>query len=181
VIEGSPAKAALGPVLVVAVFFWKDRDETLEIQGFSANRPADRYTTGTGSASLRRQRGEDVNGKRAAAAAAGVLGALILVVALVASLGVGYLAGHSSARTGASTVSHSSTRGGTAHSAPVKATLDAMVIYGDSTSVPAIYGDGNGVSSGTTGSTSNTSTNGNTITVTPTAGTALAAPGIYGD
>jgi len=103
------------------------------------------------------------------------------VVALVVSLGVGYLAGQSSARSGASTVSHSGTQSAVAHSAPVKATLDAAVIYGDSTSVPAIYGDGNGVSSGTTSSTSNTSTSGDTITVTPTTGTAIASPGIYGD
>jgi hypothetical protein len=103
------------------------------------------------------------------------------VVALVVSLGVGYLAGHSSARTGASTVSHSAAHGGTAQSAPVKATLDASTIYGDSTSVPAIYGDGNGVSSGTTSSTGNTSTTGDTITVTPAGGTAAVSPAIYGD
>jgi hypothetical protein len=112
-----------------------------------------------------------VNVKRAVAAAAGVLGALILVVAL----GVGYLAGHSSARTGASTVSHSATHS----AAPVKATLDVF-IYGDSTSVPGIYGDGNGVSSGTTSSTGNTTTTGNTITVTPPGGTKITSA-IYGD
>ena len=44
----------------------------------------------------------------------------------------------------AATVSHSAAQ----NAAPVKATLDAM-IYGDSTSVPGIYGElGNGVSSG---------------------------------
>ncbi|MGA2825232.1 MAG: hypothetical protein ABSF03_03855 [Streptosporangiaceae bacterium] len=121
-----------------------------------------------------------MNVKRAVAAAAGVLGTLILVVALVVSLGVGYLAGHSSAGTGASTVSHSAAHGGTAQSAPVEASL-ASIIYGDSTSVPAIYGDGNGVSSGTSSSTSNTSTTGNTITVTPAAGTGAIWPAIYGD
>jgi hypothetical protein len=112
-----------------------------------------------------------VNVKRAVAAAASVLGTLILVVAL----GAGYFAGHSSARPGATTVSHSAAR----NAAPVKATLDAM-IYGDSTSVPGIYGDGNGVSSGS-GSSTTTTTSGNTITVTPTSGTPVTSAAIYGD
>lgn len=123
-----------------------------------------------------------MNVKRAVAAAASVLGTLILVVAL----GAGYFAGHSSARSAATTVSHSAAR----NAAPVKATLDAM-IYGDSTSVPGIYGDGNGVSSGIygdgngvssgSGSSTTTTTSGDTITVTPTGSTPVTSAAIYGD
>ena len=101
--------------------------------------------------------------KRAVAAAVGVLGTLILV----AALGPGYLAGHSSsARAGASAPTTA---------APARATLDAIVtadsagtpaIFGDDNSVSAIFGDGAGVS-GTTTSPSTTTT-GNTITVTRT-------------
>jgi len=108
-----------------------------------------------------------VNVKRAVAAAVGVLGTLILVVAL----GAGYLAGHSSsARAGASTPTTA---------APVTATLDAIV-SADSVSTPAIFGDGNsvlaifrgtGVSATTT--SPSTTTTGNTITVTPTGGTGV--------
>ena len=117
-----------------------------------------------------------MNVKRAVAAAVGVLGALILVVAL----GVGYLAGHSSsARAGASAPTTA---------APARATLDAIVtadrvgtpaIFGDDNIVSAIFGDGTGVS-GTTTSPS-TTTIGNTITVTPTAGTGVVTAAIFGD
>ena len=117
-----------------------------------------------------------MNVKRAAAAAVGVLGTLILVVAL----GAGCLAGHgSSARAGAST---------TTSAAPVKATLDAIIsadrirtpaIFGDDNGVLAIFGDGTGVS-GTTTSFSTTTT-GNTITVTPTDGIGVVTAAIFGD
>jgi hypothetical protein len=117
-----------------------------------------------------------VNVKRAVAAAVGVLGTLILVVAL----GAGYLAGHSSsARAGASKPTSA---------APVKATLDAILsadsvstpaIFGDANSVSAIFGDGTGVS-GTTTSPSTTTT-GNTITLTPTDGTGVVTAAIFGD
>ena len=90
-----------------------------------------------------------MNVKRAVAAAAGVIGTLILV----AAVGAGYLTGHhSSTRPGAATVAHAAaaTQSGTASTAaPVKATLDAF-IYGDSLSVTAIFGDGVSVSAWTT-------------------------------
>jgi hypothetical protein len=117
-----------------------------------------------------------VNVKRAVAAAVGVLGTLILVVAL----SVGYLAGHSSsARAGASTPTTA---------APVKAVLDAIVsadsfstpaIFGDDNSVSAIFGDGTGVSVTTT--SPSTTTTGNTVTVTPTDGTGVVRAAIFGD
>lgn len=104
--------------------------------------------------------------KTAVAAAVGVLGTLILVVAL----GAGYLAGHSgSALAGASTPTTA---------APVRATLDAIA-SADSVRRPAIFGDGTGVS-GTTISPSTTTT-GNTITVTPTGGTGVVTAAIFGD
>ena len=72
-----------------------------------------------------------MNVKRAVAAAAGVIGTLILV----AAVGAGYLTGHhSSTRPGVATVAHATaaSQSGTASTAaPVKATLDAF-IYGDS-------------------------------------------------
>jgi hypothetical protein len=98
-----------------------------------ASKPVDRYTTGTRSASLKGQRGEDVNVKRAVATVAGTIGVLLLA----AVVGLGHIAGHSV-------------------STPAKATL-AATIYGDSVNVPAsvsstsvsIYGDiyGDGASS----------------------------------
>ena len=118
-----------------------------------------------------------MNVKRAVAAAVGVLGTLILVVAL----GAGYLAGHSSsARAGASTPTTA---------APVKATLDAIVsagsastqaIFGEDNKVPAIFGEGTGLS-GTTTTSPSTTTTGNTITVTPTEGTRVVTAAIFGD
>ena len=100
-----------------------------------------------------------MNVKRAVAAAAGVIGALILV----AAVGAGYLTGHhSSTRPGAATVAHAAaaTQSGTASTAaPVKATLDAF-IYGDSLSVSAIYGDGVSVPVGTITSGDGTATSG---------------------
>jgi hypothetical protein len=117
-----------------------------------------------------------VNVKRAVATAIGVLGTLILVVAL----GAGYLAGHgSSAQAEASTPTTA---------APVRATLDAIVsadsvstpaIFGDDNSVSAIFGDGSGVSG--TATSPRTTTAGNTITVTPTGGTGVVRPAIFGD
>jgi len=126
-----------------------------------------------------------VNVKRAAATTAGVIGTLILVVAV----GVGYLAGHStsSARTGVATVAHAvaGTHGAAAETAaPVKATLDDQ-IYGDSLNVP-IYGIGIGigVSGGTTTGSGDSGTgNGVTGGVTDSGGTATATvtAAIYGD
>ena len=127
-----------------------------------------------------------MNVKRAVAAAVGVLGTLILVVAL----GAGYLAGHtSSARAGASTPTTA---------APVKATLDAIVsadsfstpaIFGDDNRASAIFGDGTGVSVTTTSpsttATGNTITvapaDGTGVTVTPTDGTGVVTAAIFGD
>lgn len=124
-----------------------------------------------------------MNVKNAAATAAAVIGTLILVVAV----GVGYLAGHgtSSARTGVATIAHvvASTHGvaaGTA--APVKATLDDQ-IYGGSLNA-SIYGDGVGVSGGTTtGSGGSGTEDGVTVGVTDSAGTATrtVTAAIYGD
>jgi hypothetical protein len=127
-----------------------------------------------------------VNVKRAVATAVGVLGTLILVVAL----GAGYLAGHSSsARAGASTPTTA---------APVKATLDAIV-SADGVRTPTIFGDGNIVSAIFSGGTGvpgtitfpSTTTTGNTITgapaggtgatVTPTDGTGGVTAAIFGD
>jgi hypothetical protein len=144
---------------------------------------ADRYTTGTGSASLRRQRGEDVNVKKAAATAAAVIGTLILAVAV----GVGYLAGHStsSARTGVATIAHAvaSTHGATAGTAaPVKAALDDQ-IYGGRLNV-SIYADGVGVSGGTTTGSGDSGTGGGvTVGVTDSGGTTTGTvtAAIYGD
>jgi hypothetical protein len=125
-----------------------------------------------------------VNVKKAAATAAGVIGTLILVVAV----GVGYLAGHStgSARTGVATIAHAvaSTHGAAAGTAaPVKATLDDQ-IYGDSFIV-SIYGDGVGVSGGTTtiGSGDSGTEDGVTVGVTDSGGTATGTvtAAIYGD
>ena len=127
-----------------------------------------------------------MNVKRAVATAIGVLGTLILVVAL----GAGYLAGHSSsARAGASAPTTA---------ARVKTTLDAIVsadgvrtpaIFGGGNRVPAIFGGGTGVP-GTIASPSTTTT-GNTIpvtpaggagaTVTPTDGTGGVTAAIFGD
>jgi hypothetical protein len=126
-----------------------------------------------------------VNVKKAVAAAVGVLGTLILVVAL----GAGYLAGHGSARARASTPTTA---------APVGATLDAKVsahrvrtpaIFGDDNGVSAIFGDGTGVSGTTTSpstaSTGNTiavtPTDGTGVTVTPTDGTGVVTAAIFGD
>ena len=110
-----------------------------------------------------------MNVKRAVAAAAGVIGTLILV----AAVGVGYLTGHhSSTRPGVTTVAHATavTQSGTASTAaPVKATLDTFIygdslstsaIYGDSLSTSAIFGDGLGVSVGTATSGDGTSATG---------------------
>ena len=124
-----------------------------------------------------------MNVKRAAATAAGVVGTLILVVAV----GVGYLAGHStgSARTGVATIAHAvaSTHGAAAgNAAPVKATLDDQ-IYGDSLNV-SIYGDGVGVSGGTTtGSGGNGTEDGGAVGVTDSGGraTGTVTAAIYGD
>ena len=124
-----------------------------------------------------------MNVKKAAATAAGVIGTLILVVAV----GVGYLAGHStsSARTGMATIAQTvaSTHGaavGTA--APVKATLDDQ-IYGDSLIVLS-HGDGVGVSGGTTtGSGGSGAGDGVTVGVTDSGGSATGTvtAAIYGD
>ena len=124
-----------------------------------------------------------MNVKRAAATAAGVVGTLILVVAV----GVGYLAGHStsSARTGVPTIAPAvaSTHGAAAgNAAPVKATLDDQ-IYGDSLNV-SIYGDGVGVSGGTTtGSAGSGTEDGVTVGVTESGGraTGTVTAAIYGD
>jgi hypothetical protein len=107
-----------------------------------------------------------VNVEKAVAAGVGVLGTLILV----AALGAGYLAGHSSsARAGATTPTTA---------APVKATLGA-IISADSVSRSAIFGDGSGVS--WTITSPSTTTTGNTITVTPTGGTGVVTAAIFGD
>ena len=101
-----------------------------------------------------------MNVKRAVAAAAGVIGTLILV----AAVGAGYLTGHhSSTRPGVATVAHATaaSQSGTASTAaPVKATLDAF-IYGDSHGATAIFGDGvRGVLVGTATSGDGTSATG---------------------
>ncbi len=102
-----------------------------------------------------------MNVKRAVAAAAGVIGTLILV----AAVGAGYLTGHhSSTRPGVATVAHATaaSQSGTASTAaPVKATLDAF-IYGDSLSVPAYLRRRRrpGVPVGTTTSGDGTATSG---------------------
>ncbi len=100
-----------------------------------------------------------MNVKRAVAAAAGVIGTLILV----AAVGAGYLTGHhGSTRPGAGTVAHATaaTQSGTASTAaPVKATLDAF-IYGDSLSVTGIFGDRVSVPAGTTTPGDGTATSG---------------------
>ena len=118
-----------------------------------------------------------MNVKRAVAAAVGVLGTLILVVAL----GAGYLAGHSSsARAGASTPTNAAPGDGDTGRDSRRGQRQARTaIYGDSTRVSAIYGDGIGVA-GTTTSPSTTTT-GNTITVTPTDGTGVVTAAIFGD
>ena len=130
-----------------------------------------------------------MNVKRAVAAAAGVIGTLILV----AAVGAGYLTGHhSSTRPGATTVAHATAvtqRGTASAAAPVKATLDAF-IYGDSLSATAIFGDGLGGPAGTTtpgdgtattgGSTSDTG--GATVGTTPgDGGRGVVTLEIYGD
>ena len=128
-----------------------------------------------------------MNVKGAVAAAAGVIGTLILV----AAVGAGYLTGHdSSARPGAATVAHATavTQSGTASTAaPVKATLDVF-IYGDSLSATAIFGDGVGVSVGTTPSGYGTATSGDGGTATSGDGTSgtggvsgVVTLAIYGD
>ena len=100
-----------------------------------------------------------MNVKRAVAAAAGVIGTLILV----AAVGAGYLTGHhSSTRPGVTTVAHATaaTQSGTASTAaPVRATLDTF-IYGDSLSATAIFGGGLGVPAGTTTPGDGTATTG---------------------
>ena len=124
-----------------------------------------------------------MNVKKAAATAAGVIGTLILVVAV----GVGYLAGHStsSARTGVATIAHAvaSTHGAAAGTAaPVKATLDDQ-IYSGSLNI-SIHGDGVGVSGGTTtGSGDSGAEGGVTVGVTDSGGTAAGTvtAAIYGD
>jgi hypothetical protein len=130
-----------------------------------------------------------VNVKRAVAAAAGVIGTLILV----AAVGTGYLTGHhSSARPGAATVAHPTaiTQSGTASTAaPVKATLDAF-IYGDSLGATGIFGDGFGVWVGTTTPGDGTATTGGgtsdtggaTVGTTPGDGASgVVTLEIYGD
>ena len=130
-----------------------------------------------------------MNVKRAVAAAAGVIGTLILV----AAVGTGYLTGHhSSTRPAAATVAHvaAATQSGTASTAaPVKATLDAF-IYGDSLSATAIFGDGLGVSVGTTTPGDGTATTGRstshtggaTVGTTPGDGVSgVVTLEIYGD
>ena len=140
-----------------------------------------------------------MNVKRAVAAAAGVIGTLILV----AAVGVGYLTGHhSSTRPGVTTVAHATavTQSGTASTAaPVKATLDTFIygdslstsaIYGDSLSATAIFGDGLGVSVGTTTPGDGTATTGRstshtggaTVGTTPGDGVSgVVTLEIYGD
>jgi uncharacterized membrane protein len=127
-----------------------------------------------------------VNVKRAVAAAAGVIGALILV----AAVGVGYLTGHhSSVRPGTAAVAHAAAtmQSGTAHAAashaaPVTATLDVF-IYGGSFSIPAIFGDGLGVSAGTTASGDGTAATGGATAGTSSGGTVggVVTLAIYGD
>ncbi len=125
-----------------------------------------------------------MNVKRAVAAAAGVIGTLILV----AAVGTGYLTGHhSSARPGAATVAHATaiTQSGTASTAaPVKATLDEF-IYGDSLSAIAIFGDGVGVSAGTTPAGDGTATSGDGTSIsgdgTSDTGGVGVTLAIYGD
>ena len=124
-----------------------------------------------------------MNVKKAAATAAAVIGTLILV----AAVGVGYLAGHStsSTRTGVATIAHAvaSTQGAAAGTAaPVKATLDDQ-IYGGSLNF-SIYGDGVGVWGGTTtGSGDSGTEDGVTVGVTDSGGTATGTvtAAIYGD
>ena len=127
-----------------------------------------------------------MNVKRAVAAAAGVIGTLILV----AAVGVGYLTGHhSSVRPGTAAVAHvvAATQTGTAHvaashAAPVTATLDVF-IYGDSFSAPAIFGDGLGVPAGTTTSGDGTAATGSATVGTSSGGTVsgIVTLAIYGD
>ena len=108
-----------------------------------------------------------MNVKRAVAAAAGVIGTLILV----AAVGAGYLTGHhSSTRPGVTTVAHATAaaQSGTASTAaPVRATLDTFIygdslsaIYGDSLSATAIFGGGLGGPAGTTTPGDGTATTG---------------------
>lgn len=122
-----------------------------------------------------------MNVKRAVAAA-GVIAALLLVIAVDVSCLAGHH--HNGARSGAVTHAAAATQGAaTRHqavrSAPVRATLD---IYGDSTRVTATYGDGTGVSLGT-------DTPGGTTTITGDATAGVTSGGvtrhittsIYGD
>ena len=123
-----------------------------------------------------------MNVKRAVAAVAGVIGTLILV----AAVGVGYLTGHhSSARPGTAAVAV--TQSGTAHvaashAAPVTATLDTL-IYGDSLSVPAIFGDRLDLSFGTTTSGDGTAATGSATVGTSSGGvvSGVVTLAIYGD
>jgi hypothetical protein len=127
-----------------------------------------------------------VNVKRAVAAVAGVIGTLILV----AAVGVGYLTGHhSSARPGTAAAAHAVavTQSGTAHVAashavPVTATLDTL-IYGDSVSVPAIFGDGLDLSLITTTSGDGTAVTGGATVGTSSGGAVggVVTLAIYGD
>ena len=123
-----------------------------------------------------------MNVKRAVAAVAGVIGTLILV----AAVGAGYLTGHhSSARPGTAAVAHAAavTQSGTAHdAAPVTATLDTF-IYGDSVSVPAIFGDGLDLSLGTTTSGDGTAATGSATVGTSSGGavSGVVTLAIYGD
>ena len=127
-----------------------------------------------------------MNVKRAVAAVAGVIGTLILV----AAVGAGYLTGHhSSVRPGTAAVAHAVavTQSGTAHvaashAAPVTATLDTL-IYGDSVSVPAIFGDGLDFSLGTTTSGDGTAATGGATVGTSSGGavSGVVTLAIYGD
>jgi hypothetical protein len=127
-----------------------------------------------------------VNVKRAVAAVAGVIGTLILV----AAVGVGYLTGHhSSGRPGTVAVAHAVavTQSGTAHvaashAAPVTATLDTY-IFGDSFSVPGIFGDGLDLSLGTTTPGDGTAATGSATVGTSSGGavSGVVTLAIYGD
>ena len=127
-----------------------------------------------------------MNVKRAVAAGAGVIGTLILV----AAVGVGYLTGHhSSVRPGTAAVAHAvaATQSGTAHAAashaaPVTATLDSYTyIYGDSFSVPGIFGDGLDLTLGTTTSGDGTAAGGSGGASSGGAVSGVVTLAIYGD
>ena len=125
-----------------------------------------------------------MNVKRAVAAGAGVIGTLILV----AAVGVGYLTGHhSSARPGTVAQAVAVTQSETAHvaashAAPVTATLDSYTyIYGDSFSVPGIFGDGLDLTLGTTTSGDGTAAGGSGGASSGGAVSGVVTLAIYGD